>query len=209
MTKLSYALILTFSLAVAIGMQKPGDATASTSIAVGRCNGQTIDDASQAVRNYDRHGPGPSQTQLLQRYGAIAGIIATLGEEREILNSVCSSDAERAALFTQIAGTMAWAFVLEGDVAARLNAACPAAAHAFPTMMLADAWLVLANAINQDNGDVPPAFADVISKIQASAEGVGLALPAWSDTSQYWRDQVHARAKAAIATCPSPSPTPT
>ena len=209
MTKLSYAVVLAVVVAPMLCGAKTGDGGVGKRVALSRCNSQTIDDASHAVRDYDRHTPGGSQTQMLQRYGAIAGVISTLGEEREILNSVCSSDSERAGLFTQIDATMAWALVLEGDVSARLNAACPAAARAFPTMMVADAWLVLANAINRANGNVPPAFSDVIARAKASADGVGLVLPAWSDTSQYWRDQVHAKAKAAIATCPSPSPTPT
>ena len=67
-------------------------------------------------------------------------------------NSVCSSEAQRAAFVAQIAATAAWALALEADVAARLNASCPAAAQALPTMMLSDAWLSLANVVNDDGG---------------------------------------------------------
>ena len=183
-------------------------ATPPVEIAANRCNGQTIDDASARIRDYDRHTPGGSSVQLLQRFGAIAEVISMLNEEREVLNSICSTDAQRAAFFAQIAATAAWALALEADVAARLNASCPAAAQALPTMMLSDAWLSLANVVNDRGGSVPSAFGDVIPKVQARAQAVGLALPAWGDTSAYWRDQVHLEAKAAIATCPSPSPAP-
>ena len=111
-------------------------------------------------------------------------------------------------MFAQIAATSAWALTLESDIAARLNSSCPAAAQALPTMMLSDAWLALANVVNEGNGTVPAAFADVIPKVQSRAAAAGLTLPAWSETSAYWRDGVHAKAKAAIATCPTPSPSP-
>src|SRR5262249_43934636 len=112
----------------------------------------------------------------------------------------------QASLFAQIAATSALALVLEADVAARLNAPCPAAAAGLPTMMLADAWLALANIVNAQNGVVPASFNDVILKVQTRASSLSLTLPAWADTSAYWRDQVKAKAKEAIATCPTPSP---
>jgi hypothetical protein len=74
--------------------------------------------------------------------------------------------------------------------------------------MLADAWLSLANVVNNDGGTVPAAFASVAPKVQTRAQAVGLALPIWADTSAYWRDQIRLKAKAAVATCPSPSPAP-
>jgi hypothetical protein len=208
MNRLLHTAMFALALGVALDAAVPGHAAAAIELAANRCNSQTIDDAAARVRDYDHRGPGGSQAQLLQRYGAIADVIATLGEEREILNTVCSSDVQRAALFTQIAATMAWALTLEGDAAARLNVSCPAAAQAFPTMMLADAWLALANVINDGDGAVPGVFDDVIPKIRTRAQAVGLTLPAWPETSQYWRDRVHVKARAAIASCPSPSPSP-
>ncbi|HEY6449532.1 MAG TPA: hypothetical protein VIX60_02510 [Candidatus Cybelea sp.] len=209
MSKLSGAAIL---LAIVVGLPMtsgvPAKAEAPTEIAINRCNSQTIDDASGHIRDYDRHAAGDGSAQLLKRYGALLEVISILNEEREILNSVCSGDAQREAFFVQIAANAAWALALEADVAARLNASCPAAEQALPTMMLADAWLSLANIVNEKNGAVPTAFSEVIPKVQTRAQGAGLALPPWSDTSAYWRDQVHAKAKAAIATCPSPSPAP-
>jgi hypothetical protein len=195
--------VLTLGLGVPASLR----ASASVQIADARCNSQTINDASARIRDYDRHSPGGDAAQLLARYGAIADVLATLNEEREILSSVCSADAQ-APLYAKIAELTASALVLEANVAARLNASCAAAAKAFPTMMLADAWLTLANVVNNADGAVPPEFAGVTSRVQAEAQAVGFALPAWRDTSEYWRDQVHAKAKAAIATCPSPSPVP-
>jgi len=209
MTKLQHAALvwLTFSVVVVPG--GGAHAAAPIEIAVSRCNGQTVDDMSSRLRDYDRHPPGSSQSKLLARFGAIADVLSTLSEEHDILKSVCSSESETAGLFTQIAALSAWALVLEADVAGGLNASCPAAARGLPTMMLADAWLVLANRINDANGAVPPSFNDVIPKIQTRAQAVGLTLPAWSETSQYWRDQIHTKEKAAVATCRSPSPSPT
>ena len=186
----------------------PARAAAPILVAANRCNSQTIDQASSRIRDYDRHGPGGSTARLVERFGAIAEVIATLNEERDILDSICSSDAQRSPLFTQIATYSAWGLALESDVAAKLNASCAAAATALPTIMLADAWLALARVVNEDGGAVPASFADVIPKVQTRAAAVGLTLPAWADTSAYWADQVRTKAKAAIATCPTPSTSP-
>jgi hypothetical protein len=192
--------------AALVGAAAPLRAAVPVRVAVNRCNSQTVDDAYARVRDFDRHAPGGSSGALLQRVGAITGLLATLREERDILDSICSSDAARAPLFAQIAATTAWALTLESDVAARLNASCPAAAQGFSKMMLSDAWLSLANVINDSGGQVPGILTDVIPKVQSRAQAVGLTLPSWADTSAYWRDQVHSQAKAALATCPSPSP---
>jgi hypothetical protein len=207
MSKLLQVAMATMLVTLPLGAAEPAGAV-PIEVAVTRCNGQTIDDASSRLRDYDRHAPAGNEAALLSRYAAIAEVLATLNEERTILSTICSSDAERAPFFAQIAATVAWALVLESDVAARLNASCPAAATALPTMMLSDAWLALANVVNDGSGVVPTAFNDVIPKVQTRAVAVNLTLPAWSETSAYWRDQVHAKAKAAIATCPSPSPSP-
>ncbi|MFY9739341.1 MAG: hypothetical protein WAK11_09865 [Candidatus Cybelea sp.] len=195
--------------AALVGAALPLRAAAPMQVAVNRCNSQTVDDAYARVRDFDRHAPGPSPDDLLQRIGAITGLLATLREEREILESICASDAARAPLFAEIAATSAWALTLESDVAIQLNHSCPAAARALATMMLSDAWLAMANVVNDSGGPVPAIFADVITKVQRRAQAVGLTLPPWADTSAYWRDRVHDRAKADVTTCPSPSPAPT
>jgi hypothetical protein len=207
MARYLYTALVAAALVAPLG-QEPASAAVPVVVANNRCNGQTIDDASARVREYDRHTPSGSTSSLMQRYGAILEVISVLNEEREILTSVCSSDAQRAPFFAEIAAMVAWALVLESDVAARLNTSCPASAQALPTMMLSDAWLALANVVNENNGAVPLQFADVIPKIQNRAQAAGLTLPAWSETSAYWRDQVHAKGKVAVATCPSPSPSP-
>ncbi len=203
---LAAAVALAALLTGTAGLAPAGAATPAQ-VADNRCNGQMIDDASARVRDYDHRGDSGNTAQLLQRFGAIADVIAVLNEEREILDSICSSDEQRAPLFAQIAATSAWALTLEADIAARLNASCPAAQKALPTMMLADAWLALANIINENKGTVPQAFSGVIPRIQTRAQAVGLTLPAWSETSAYWRDQVRTASKATVATCPSPGPT--
>jgi hypothetical protein len=204
-----YASALALALVAQLGVLRPVRAAAPSTLADNRCNDETINEASGRVSDYDRRPPGNGAAQLLQRYAALSDVLAMLGEERQILDSLCSTDAQRAPLFARIAATSAWALALESDVAARLNASCPAAATGLPTMMLSDAWLSLANVVNDENGAVPADFSSVIPKVQSRAQAVGLTLPSWADTSAYWRDQVHQRVKAAIATCPSPSPAPT
>ncbi|MGP8101330.1 MAG: hypothetical protein ACLQHL_11350 [Candidatus Cybelea sp.] len=194
--------------AALVGGAVPLRAAIPVRVAANRCNSQTTDDAYARVRDLDRNAPGGSSSDLLQRIGAIAGLLATLREERDILDSICASDAARAPLFAEIAATTAWALTLESDVAARLNASCPVAAQAFPKLMLSDAWLSMANVVNESGGSVPAIFSGVIPKVQSRAQAVGLTLPTWADTSAYWRDGVHNQAKAQAATCPSPSPTP-
>ena len=196
--------------AVLVGAAAPLRAAVPVQVAVNRCNSETVDDAYARIRDFDRHAPGGSSGDLLQRIAAITSLLATLREEREILDSVCASDEARAPLFAQIAATTAWALTLESDVAVRLNASCPAAAQALAKMMLSDAWLAMANVVNDDSGGpVPAIFTGVIPKVQSRALAVGLTLPPWADASAYWRDRVHAGAKADIATCPSPSAAPT
>ncbi len=197
---------LMLALAAQLAVPPAARADGSALLADNRCNGQTVNDATGRVEDYEHHAPGSGTTQLLQRFEALADVLVTLSEERQILDSLCTTDAQRAPLFAQIAATTASALVLESDIAARLNASCPAAAAGLPTMMLSDAWLNLANVVNNQNGTVPAVFSTVIPKVQTRAQAVGLALPAWAATSAYWRDQVHQQAKAAIATCPSPSP---
>ena len=175
-------------------------------LAANRCNSRTIDDAFAQVRDYDSHPP--SKAQLLQRYGAIADLLATLREEREILDTLCDSDVARAPLFAEIAAAAGWGLALQSDVAARLNASCPEAARALPTVMLADAWLSLANVVNDAGGTVPSVFTNVIPKIRTRATAVGLVLPPWGEATAYWRDLVRDKAQIAVASCPSPAPLP-
>jgi hypothetical protein len=202
-----FVVLASFTLLVPVAAS--ARAAGPSIVALNRCNSERVDEAFARVRDYDGHTPGNSPTQLLRRYAAIVDVLAALREEREVLDSICSSDGSRAPLFAEIAATAAWALTLEADLAGRLNASCPAAASAFPTMMLADAWLSMANVVNDSNGTVPAIFGGVIPKVQTGAAAVGLTLPSWPDTSAYWRDSVHAKAKAAIASCPSPSPSPT
>ncbi len=201
-----WSLILV--LAVPLVAMAPLRAVTLAATATDRCNSQTVDEAYARVRDYDHHGSGGSTTQALARFGAIAAVLATLRDEREILDSVCANDTARAPLFAQIAATTAWALVLEAGLAARLNASCPAAAQALPKMMLSDAWLAMARVVNDAGGTVPAIFTNVIPRVQTDAQAAGLTLPAWADTSAYWRDQVHAAAKSEAATCPSPSASP-
>ena len=207
MKKALVAFIAVVFVLLQIG--RPASASTSTVVAaVNRCNTQVVDESYARIRDYDHKAPGTGTADLMQRFAAIAEVLTTLHEEREIVDSVCPTDAAREPLFTEIAASTAWALALEADIAGALNAACPAAQKALPRMMLADAWLSMANVINENNGTVPKLFNDTIAKVRARAAAVGLTLPAWSETSRYWSDNVAAAAKEEAATCPSPSPSP-
>ena len=203
------ALVLSMAFATALLPNgTPIMAATPDTVAANRCNSQVVDESYARIRDYDRKAPSTRIDDLVRRFGAIAEVLKTLHEEHEIVDSVCPTDAARAPLFTEIAASTAWALMLEADIAASLNAWCPAAQKALPTMMLADAWLTMANVINENNGAVPPLFADTILKVRTRAAAAGLTLPAWSETSRYWSDNVAAAAKKEAATCPSPSPSP-
>src|SRR5579862_5337828 len=116
MTKLQHAVLIWLMFSMLAVPARAVRAAAPVEIAVSRCNGQTVDDISSRLRDYDRHPPGSSQSKLLARFGAIADALSTLSEEHDILKSVCSSESETAGLFTQIAALSAWALVLEADV---------------------------------------------------------------------------------------------
>ncbi len=205
-TLFTFAVVALFGAALA----PPAPAAQGAIAAADRCNGQTIGDASAHIAYYDRHAPSNKPAELEKRYGAIADALSTLREEQEVLQNVCTDDARLASLTADIAATAAWGLALQSDLAVKMNASCPAAAKGLPTMMLADAWLSLAKVVNDDGGTVPKAIAGAAPKVQSRAAAVGLTLPVWGDTSQYWRDQISTQAKAAIATCPSPpAPAPT
>lgn len=199
------------SVALAVTMLQniaPASASLPDVAAVNRCNTQVVDESYARIRDYDRRAPGTGIDSLMQRFAALAEILTTLREEREIVDSVCATDAARAPLFTEIAASSAWALALEADIATALNALCPAAQKALPKMMLADAWLTMANVINENNGTIPPLFNDTIAKVRTRAAAAGLTLPSWDDTSRYWSDNVAAAAKKEASTCPSPTPSP-
>lgn len=205
MRLLTFAMIM-LAVAVSVARAGPTSAAVPSLVALNRCNGQTINDSARNLLQYERHPAAGGSTQLLQRYGLLADIATVLAEEREVLSSVCTDQSSRDALFAQIGALSAWTLALESDVSPKLNASCPAAAKGLPTMMLADAWLALADVVNDQGGSVPSSVANVEPKIRTRAAAVGLELPAWRNASAYWRDQVQAKAKADIATCPSPSP---
>ena len=177
--------------------------------AASRCNSRTISDFQSQIRGYDAHPPRDNPGALNARLGDIADILEGLNEEHGVLDSVCPNDTDKAPLFAELNATVAWALALQSDIAAKLNASCPPAVKALPAAMLAQGWLAIAATVNDNNGTVPKAVAEVIPRIQRRAAAVGLALPAYTDTSAYWRDQVADQARQAVAICPTPVPPPT
>ncbi|MBV8725157.1 MAG: hypothetical protein JO351_07380 [Candidatus Eremiobacteraeota bacterium] len=206
MMRFLVSAIVMLAVAVSVARAGPASVAGPALVALNRCNGQTINDSARHLLEYERRPASGGSTQLLQRYGLLADLAMALGEEREILDSVCTDQTQRDALFAQIGALSAWALALESDVSPKLNASCAAAAKGLPTMMLADAWLALADVVNDQGGKVPSSVANVEPKVRTRAVALGLELPSWRNTSAYWRDQVQTKAKAEIATCPSQSP---
>jgi hypothetical protein len=204
---LSAAIIALVGLAPA-SAGVAGWPSASTVAVANRCNSRMINDYQGQIRNYDAHPPRSNPAALNARLGDIADILSGLNEEHGVLDSFCATEADKAPLYAQLNATVAWALALQSDIAVKLNASCPPAAKALPAAMLAQAWLALAATVNDNNGTVPASIAEIIPKVRTRAAAVGLTLPAYPETSAYWRDQVTDVAKQAVAGCPTPVPVP-
>lgn len=201
-------LVVAIGPAGAPAAPRAGAVSGGALVAASRCNARTIDDYQGQIRSDDAHPPRDNPAALNARLGDIADILQGLNEEHGVLDNICATDTDKAPLFAQLNATVAWALALQSDIAAKLNAACPPAAKALPAAMIAQAWLAIAASVNDNGGIVPKAVVQVIPKVQTRAAAVGLTLPAYADTSAYWRDQVGDQAKAAVAICPTPVPPP-
>jgi hypothetical protein len=167
-----------------------------------------INDYASQIRDYDAHPPRGNLGDLQKRFNDINALLQALNQERGIVDSLCDSDAAKAPLFAYIAGTASYALALESDVAVRMNQPCPPAAKAVAQALLAQGWLDLGSVVNDAGGKEPPDVIEAAPRIRTRAATLGMPLPAWADTSAYWRDQQSQAAKAAIEACPSPSPSP-
>jgi hypothetical protein len=190
-----------------------GAVSGRTVAAASRCNDRMIGDYQTEIRSYDAHPPRSNTAAMDARLNDIGAVLGAINEEHNVLDSICPTEADKMPLFAQLAATTAWGLALQSDIAAKLNASCPAAAKALPAAMLAEAWLALAATVNDENGTIPVAIAQVLPKVQSRAAAIGLALPTYLETSAYWRDQLGEQAKAAVASCAPPhaagSPSPT
>ena len=187
----------------------PPAAAQSSVVAASRCNARMIGDYAGEIRDYDAHPPAVDLASLQKRFNDINEVLKALGQERSVLDSVCSSDAEKAPLFAYAGATASYAIALQSDVAVRINQPCPEAARAVAKALLAQGWLNLAQVVNDAGGTVPKDVTEAAPRIQKRAAALALTLPAWADTSAYWRDQQSNEAKAAIEACASPAPAAT
>ena len=162
---------------MAASASRAGGPSAGIVAVANRCNSRMINDYEGQIRNFDAHPPRSTPAALNARLGDIADILSGVNEEHGVLDSFCTTEADKAPLFAQLNATMAWALALQSDIAVKLNASCPPAAKALPAAMLAQAWLALAAAVNDNNGTVPPSIAEIVPKIQTRAA-------AWASPSQ-------------------------
>lgn len=198
-----------FTLAgVAATSAAGGPPPASMVVAASRCNSRMINEYQGEIRAYDARPPKNDPVAMNQRLTEIGGILESIGEEHNVLDSICPNETDKAPLFAQLAATTAWGLALQSDIALKLNVSCPQAEKALPAAMLGAAWLALAATVNDENGHVPPTVAEIVPKIQSRAAAVGLTLPAYAETSAYWRDQLTSQAREAVKECPTPIPPP-
>ncbi|MBV8489635.1 MAG: hypothetical protein JO199_03820 [Candidatus Eremiobacteraeota bacterium] len=171
-----------------------------------RCNATMVDTLQAQVREYDRQGSGGDAAARRKRFAALDGVLHELDEERGVLHAVCASDEPLAALDAQLSATAAWALVQQAGLGASLTT-CPAAGPYLETALLAQAWLDLATSAKDVQGNA--ALVAVQPKVEGRAAAAGLKLPAFADTSDYWRSQTDTQARAAAArVCAQPSPAP-
>lgn len=172
-----------------------------------RCNSRMIGDYANEIRDDDAHPPSGNLNDLQKRFSDINEVLQALGQERAVIDSVCPNDAAKAPLHAYIGATASYALALESDIALRINLPCPPAAKAVAQALVAQGWLNLASVVNEA-GTPPKDVTDAAPRLQKRAALLGLTLPAWADTSAYWRDQQSDAAKAAVQACTTPSPSP-
>jgi hypothetical protein len=200
--------VLALAAAIAAGAVAPSPAKPALVAAINaRCNNNVTGTLERQVRAYDRRPPAANVDALTQRFADLDSILQQAQLERDILQNMCTND-ESPPINNQLAGVVAWAYALQADIAAKRFALlnCPVAVTSVPPALLASGWYALATTLNESTAPPAPAplVAEVMPKIRARAAAVGLTLPPFSDTSQYWRDTLVAKALG----CPSPSPSP-
>jgi hypothetical protein len=209
MKRLLWMLVIPVVLSTTLAA--PVDVHASTLVAVDkvRCNERATNAYDEQMSDFEHHPPGNSLADLQKRLAEIGGVLTGIGQERNVLDNVCApGDPQRLQLFGHIAAVVATGFALISDLALQGGSSCPAGAKASADAFLAEAWLSLARIVNEVDGKVPPSIAPTIPKIQSRAAALGFALPAWADTSAYWRDQVKKAANDADAVCAAPPASP-
>jgi hypothetical protein len=206
------AFVAAVPLVAGVGTAASPDAARSQVAAANRCNGRLIDDYQNQVRDFERHPPG-NDSAIWQQLRDVGDTLSALGEEHNVLDHVCANDSDKAPLFAQINAATATGLVLRANLTYKLYAPCPPAATAVAQAQIAQAWLAVAATINDQNGTIPVILAPVIPKIQARAAAFNMALPTYTETSAYWRDQFANAVPPAMQSCagtlPTPPPTPT
>jgi hypothetical protein len=170
-----------------------------------------IDDDSNQIRDLERR-PAKDANAIWGQLSDLHDTLSALSEENNVIDHECATDTDKAPLFAQINAATATGIVLQSDLIGRLYAPCPPAATAVSQALIAQAWLAVAATINDQNGVVPASIAPVIPKVRTRAAALNMALPAYPDTSAYWRDQFGGAVQTAMQSCvgklPTPPPTP-
>jgi hypothetical protein len=206
------AFVAAVPVVAGAGTAGSSHAAQSEIVAATRCNGRMIDDYQIQIQGFERHPPG-NDNAIWQQLRDLGDTLSALSEEHNVLDHVCANDTDKAPLFAQINAATATGLVIRANLTNRLYAPCPPAATAVAQAQIAQAWLAVAATINDQNGTIPVIIAPVIPKIQARAAAFGMALPTYTETSAYWRDQFANAVPPAMQSCagklPTPPPTPT
>jgi hypothetical protein len=205
------AFVAAVPLVAGAGTGALPNAARSEVAAANRCNGRMIDDYQIQIQGFERRPPG-NDNAIWQQLSELGDTLTALGEEHNVLDHVCASDTDKAPLFAQINAATATGLVIRANLTNKLYAPCPPAATAVAQAQIAQAWLAVAATINDQNGTIPVILAPVIPKIQMRAAAFGMALPTYTETSAYWRDQFANAVPPAMESCagklPTPPPTP-
>ncbi len=163
----------------------------------GRCNGQVADAlADRAERLIAQRGREPDA-----QIAAGERLLGDIRGEAEIDAAVCPSEAALVPIARQLHAAAALAYLAQADAAlAKFAVACPLARDRIAAAFMAGAWLEVAQGVPA-TGEVPQLLAPIVPLIRARAAQVKLALPAFADTSNYWKTTVQAQGRTALARC--------
>ncbi|MDE2481543.1 MAG: hypothetical protein KGN02_05100 [bacterium] len=187
-------MFVAFALAVSLGAHPVMLADAPT-----RCNGIVANALTDRARAFEAHPVGQPESE--HRFADAERLLAEIRQESEIVREACSDDAALLPVAQQLHAAAAVTYAVESDAAlARFGAACPAESPAIAAGFLAGAWLELAQGLLPD-GTLPSVLSDIAPDIRTRAAAVKFTLPAWGDTSNYWKTTVEAQGRQAIHDC--------
>ncbi len=164
-----------------------------------RCNYVVAGSLERQVRADARRSPGNTLDALNARQEDLNSILQQAQVESDILQNVCTRE-ELPPVQNQLAGVIAWAYLLEADIAPqRFHLAyCDKTAATAPEALIASAWFALAYTMQQTDEPAPaptlaPLVKEVMPQLKARAAAAGVTLPPVESATEYWRNNEDAK----------------